>query len=366
MEENHMNVIFRTDASLQIGSGHVMRCLTLAGELKQRGADVMFVCREHPGNLIGLIEGKGYRVELLPQPPADYIATAEDVAHAPLLGVHWNQDAAETVAALDGGQPHWLVVDHYALDRRWEQILRTRVGKIMVIDDLADRHHDCDLLLDQNLYQNMETRYDALVPENCVKLLGPRHALLRPEFTAARRSLRQRDGVIRRVFVFFGGVDPTNETYRALQALAGIADRRFSVDVVVGGGNPHKEQIREFCAAHDGYIYHCQVDNMAELMSVADLAIGAGGSTTWERCSLGLPAIIVALAENQINIAESAHSANALIYIGKAAEVNAEEIAKHITAVLNDAPLIKFLSQRAQQLVEGTGVVLIVNFMGLT
>ena len=266
-----MNIVFRTDASLQIGTGHVMRCLTLADELRQRGAVVSFVCREHPGNLIGLIEGKGYSVKRLPQPTSEYFVTSEDVAHAAWLGVPWQQDATETLAALGKMQPEWLIVDHYALDCRWESILRPNVGRIMVIDDLADRSHDCDLLLDQNLYQNMATRYDELVPATCAKLLGPKYALLRPEFAQARNNLRQRDGRVRRILVFFGGVDPTNETEKAIHALVSIADRQFAVDVVVGGGNPHKQQIENLCAEHEGFHYHCQVDNMAELMAAGQI-----------------------------------------------------------------------------------------------
>ena len=204
-------------------------------------------------------------------------STSKDLAHAAWLGVPWQQDATETLAALGETQPAWLIVDHYALDLRWESILRPRVGKIMVIDDLADRPHDCELLLDQNLYQDMETRYDPLVPATCAKLLGPKYALLRPEFAQARKNLRQRDGQVMRILVFFGGVDPTNETAKAIHALASIADRQFAVDVVVGSGNPHKQQIENLCAEHEGFHYHCQVDNMAELMAAADLAIGAGG-----------------------------------------------------------------------------------------
>lgn len=165
-----MNISFRTDASLQIGTGHVMRCLTLADELRRQGADIVFICREHPGNLIDLIEGKGHPVVRLLQADAEYMATSEDVTHATWLGVSWQQDAAETLTALGNTQPEWLIVDHYALDRRWGQKLRLHVGKIMVIDDLADRLHDCDLLSDQNLYPAMESRHDKLIPDNCQKL----------------------------------------------------------------------------------------------------------------------------------------------------------------------------------------------------
>lgn len=330
MAENGMTIVFRTDSSLQIGSGHVMRCLTLADELRQRGADVMFVCRTHPGHLIGLIEDKGYKVVRLQQSESEYITTLDDVAHAAWLGVSWEQDAAETITAVGDTQPKWLIIDSYAIDRRWENKLRPHVGKIMVIDDLADRSHDCELLLDQNLYQAMEARYDNLVPGNCHKLLGPRYALLRPEFAAARKNLRQRDGAVKRILVFLGGVDSTNETEKALRALAGVSNRQLEIDVVVGGGNLRKDQIQSFCAANDGFHYHCQVDNVAELMAAADLAIGAGGATTWERCSVGLPSFVTALAENQQKLAETGARQGLFFYLGKSTAVSIEMISEAI------------------------------------
>lgn len=321
-----MTIVFRTDASLQIGSGHVMRCLTLAEELRQRGADILFICREYTGNLIDLIERKGYPAVRLKMSESAYMPASGDVAHAAWLGVSWQQDAEAVIAALRDIHPAWLIVDHYALERGWEEKLRPHVGKIMVIDDLADRPHDCDLLLDQNLYEGMETRYDNLAPNVCQKLLGPRYALIRPEFAVARKNLRQRSGEVKRVIVFFGGVDPTNETSKAVYALAGISDRQFAVDVVVGSENPHKEQIQTLCSANKGFHYHCQVDNMAAMMAAADLAIGAGGTATWERCALGLPGLVVVLAENQVDLAVTGSHYGLFFSLGAAATVSIESM----------------------------------------
>lgn len=342
-----MNITFRTDSSLQIGSGHVMRCLTLADELRQRGADIMFVCREHPGNMIGLIEAKGYPVVRLAQAEVEYAEAPEDLAHAAWLGVAWQQDAADTITAVGDTKPEWLIIDHYAIDCRWEQLLRSQVSKIMVIDDIADRSHDCDLLLDQNLYEGMETRYDNLVPKSCHKLLGPKYALLRPEFAAARKKLRKRDGQVKRVLVFFGGVDPTNETEKTLQAVAGIKDRQFDADVVVGGGNLHKEQIKRICAANDGFHYHCQVDNMAELMAAADLAIGAGGATTWERCALGLPSISVVIAKNQHDTTKAVAAVGATLCLGYCNKVIQEDIAEALRQLLRNSSKVNDMGKKA-------------------
>jgi len=358
-----MTIIFRTDASQQIGSGHVMRCLTLADELRQRGAEVLFVCREHPGHLISLVEGKGYPVIRLRPADVEYTVSPEDVAHAAWLGVSWQQDAADTITALGETQPQWLVVDCYALDYRWEKTLRPYVGKIMVIDDLADRPHECELLLDQNLYQSMETRYENLVPGNCQKLLGPSYALLRPEFAAARKNLRRRNGHVRRVLVFFGGVDPTNETEKALQVLAGIADRQFNVDVVVGGGNLHKEQIQNFCAAHDGFHYHCQVDNMAELMAAADLAIGAGGTATWERSSVGVPSIITAVAVNQKELVETGALKGLLFNLGEAHPVSSEKLLNALKFSVSFPETLQYYSANCLSTVDARGTNRIANLL---
>ena len=350
-----MNILFRTDSSLQIGSGHVMRCLTLADDFKLRGAVVTFICRNLPGNMIGLIEGKGYQAKYLTEPIAEYVILPEDVAHAPWLGVSWDQDAAETITAVGDMQPDWLIIDSYAIDRRWENKLRPFVNKIMVIDDLADRPHNCDLLLDQNLYQAMEARYDNLVSAKCHKLLGPKYALLRPEFAIARKNLRQRDGVVKRILVFFGGIDSTNETEKTLQVLIGISNRQFDIDVVVGGGNARNEEIQKFCMTHEGFNYHCQVDNMAELMAAADLALGAGGSTTWERCSVGLPSLITVLAENQQELAETGARQGMFFYLGRSETVSTEKIMDTIRIFSSSPECVQSYSTHALAAVDAKG-----------
>lgn len=220
-----MKVAFRADASVGIGSGHVMRCLTLAGELKEAGAQIIFICRECEGNLCDLIEKQGI-------PVARISGELQS----------WEADAFQSLEALKKyGKADWLVVDHYSLDHRWEAGIRNAAEKIMVIDDLADRIHDNDLLLDQNLYEDLENRYNGLAPPHCIKLLGPRYALLRPEFRKARASLRKRDGIIRRILVSFGGSDPSNETAKALEAIGLLGKPEIAVDVVVGSSNPHRE-----------------------------------------------------------------------------------------------------------------------------
>lgn len=354
-----MKVFIRADASTQIGTGHVMRCLTLAGDLRQFGMEVSFISRVLPGNLCDYVESKGFKVHRLYEEvdlAGDYWAW---------LGENWLIDAKmtqEIILNQAGDQSDIdnvntesksrkqgflrdeslinkssqiaaevfsdsgvglglesrinLVVDSYALDFKWEKFLRPYVNKIMVVDDLANRNHDCDLLLDQNYYRDMAHRYDGLVPSICRKLLGPEYALLRPDFHQAKKTLRKRDGKIRRILVFFGGSDPTNETKKALEAIRRLNRPDIAVDVVVGAGNPYREKIKEICGKMPNVTYYCQVENMAELMAAADLAIGAGGTTTWERLYLELPTIAIAVAENQVETLEVLAKVGRVHYLG--------------------------------------------------
>lgn len=352
-----MWVVFRADASLQIGSGHVMRCLTLAGELRRQGVRVSFVSRLLEGHMCDHCERAGFEVFRLPLPPAVPLLRSTPLPHAMWAGVEPARDAEETAQLLARlpRSPEWLVVDHYALDVGWEAVMRRHACRIMAIDDLADRRHDCDLLLDQNLHQQPDERYRALLPERCRTLLGPGYALLRPEFAEARGSLAPRDGRVRRLHLFFGGSDPGNETAKALRAVTLLQRPELTVEVVVGASNPHREELRQLCAATAGAVFHCGVDNMAQLMSRADCAIGAGGSATWERCCLGLPTLVLSLAENQVPIARECSRAGACRYLGAAQEIGSRRLAAALRHMLQEPMLLAGCAQKGMALVDGHG-----------
>lgn len=308
-------VAIRVDSSTIIGSGHLMRCLTLAKRLRKNdNADVHFISRDLEGNLHNLIHSQGFDLIILPHHDIDVSLTGYET----WLTVPKSVDAMETAKILKSlGPIDKLVIDSYAIDVEWEIIVRAFVEEIFVIDDLANRQHDCDVLLDQNFYLNMENRYKHLVPAHCKLKLGPEYALFREEFYEAKKHLRRRDGSIKNILVFYGGVDLTNETMKALQALVELNLPNIKVNVVVGAGNANKANVEEYCKLH-GFNYYCQVDNMAELMNQADLALGAGGTTTWERCFLGLPSIVTSIAENQEVGARDMSNKNYLVYLGKA------------------------------------------------
>jgi len=344
-----MNIIFRVDASINIGSGHVMRCLTLAKQLqKEKNAKVYFISRKLEGNLIDLIRSKEFEVKILPK--VDNVFNNLE-GYQKWLTVSQQFDVEQTIQILTDLDISidLLIIDSYAIDIEWENKIRPYVKKIMVIDDLANRKHDCDILLDQNFYLNMEERYNGLVPINCKLFLGPRYVILREEFYEVKKHLRHRNGNIKNIFVFFGGIDITNETMKTLRAIILLKQKDIVVNVVVGKNNPYKESIEKFCRKYDNINYYCQVDNMAELMNEADLAIGAGGTTTWERCFLGLPSLVIAVAENQIEIAKNCDG-KILIYLGVNLEIDEKDIYKYIKGIKKDklVQMINFIKNEGK------------------
>ena len=348
-----MKIAVRVDASYQIGTGHFMRCLTLADALQKRGAQVRFVSRHLPVYLQDMLKGKGHQFVLL-QSKAENTC-GNGLAHAHWLGTGQLADVQDSIGALSDQKWDWMVVDHYSLDIVWESQIRLVVPRIFVIDDIADRCHDCNVLLDQNFYENIDARYLGKVPERCVTLLGPQYALLRDEFSQLHQLIRPRTGPVRRILVFFGGVDADNYTGRAVKALAGLSLEDVVVDVVIGAQHPCREQIRVACSI-SMFNFYVQTDQLAELMSAADISIGAGGSATWERCCLGLPVLVMSLANNQIEIAKAV----GLLGIGQylASDV-ADDVLLFRNAILDllksSKRLLEF-SKNAHVIVDGLGI----------
>jgi UDP-2,4-diacetamido-2,4,6-trideoxy-beta-L-altropyranose hydrolase len=333
-------ILFRCDASLSIGSGHVMRCRTLARELQRRGAEIVFLCRRQPGDLIGLLEQEFLVLAL----PEQHLAACEGLEERQLygawLGCSQGQDAAQCLEALARAgitMAHWLGVDHYGLDATWESQLQAGLGddappKLLVIDDLADRLHQSDLLLDQNFFGEVtEQRYQGLLSPHCRQLLGPHYALLGPEYAQLHPLVPPRTELLR-VLVFFGGVDPANLTGRALEALMDPSLDHLAVDVVLGRQSPHRQEVAELVARRPYTCLHGPLPSLAGLIARADLAIGAGGATTWERACLGLPSLVVAIAANQLPFAQALDQAGYLQLLGDGASVSVEQIRSALLA----------------------------------
>ncbi|WP_088071941.1 UDP-2,4-diacetamido-2,4,6-trideoxy-beta-L-altropyranose hydrolase [Gottfriedia luciferensis] len=348
------HIFFRVDASYEIGTGHVMRCLTLAKLFTNFDISISFICRDLPGNLIKLIMDLGYEVHILPSSSKVSETKIVKNPYGGWLNVDWKTDVIQTVGIISKVTTNYcLLIDHYAIDSNWEKLFYSYTGKqIIVIDDLANRSHFCNILLDQNITNNKE-RYDDLVPINCVKFIGIEYVILRTEFYVEKQKVKERDGKIRRILVFFGGSDPTNETLKTIQILKKPAYSDIHIDIVVGNTNLNKELIKSLCDNVPNFYFHCQISYIAKLMRLADISIGAAGTTTWERCYLGLPTLTIETAENQNDITNIANDIGVICNLGKSSLVTKERIEQELNFLMQNPMKVIKMSQKALGLMGG-------------
>ncbi len=230
-----------------------------------------------------------------------------------------------------------LVVDHYALDSRWERVIAPEVRRILVIDDLANRSHSCSMLLDQNYRHAHDVAYADLVNAECEILSGPRYALLRTEFRNHARGRAERLPPFQRLLISFGGVDSANASAAVLGALDRSRIQPFEVEVVLGPGSVHLSQIADLCASRDHWRLLYSVPNMASLLECTDLVIGAGGGSLWERLYLGVPCLAYSVAPNQDAQLQALGSASMLSYAGVFAERTAAQLEQDLEGAWEDA-----------------------------
>lgn len=353
-------IVLRVDAGLEIGTGHVIRCLTLADALRAAGAEPVFVTRAHRGNVITEITARGHRAEILPgNTGIDYGAHPAPPDYAPWLEADWRTDAAATRAVLEAESASWLVMDHYALDAAWQKVALPTDVSLLVLDDLADRPHCADLLLDQNFGRKAED-YAGLVPDSCTLKIGPAHALLRPEFAQLRpNALARREALDRpkTLLVTLGGIDKDNVATRVLDALADApAARSQRVTVVMGSGAPHLGAVRDRAAMMPMPVeVVAGVSNMGAHMMLSDLCIGAVGATAWERCALGLPTLQVVLADNQRKVAQAMAARGLSLALP---EPDAPEFASAVAAGLDwhaNVTRYRAMARAAALLTDGSG-----------
>jgi len=345
-----------------MGIGHVMRCVTLAGCLRDRGLGILFVCRDHPGNMAELLRERSYDCALLPR-SGNAERPAIDSDYGNWLGATQAQDAEQTIRALGGAHADWLIVDHYGLDSEWEGRMRAHAKNLLVIDDLASRRHDCDILIDQNFTTSTQDRYAGLIPAGCRPLYGPHFAMLADEYRRRRINSRPRDGHVSRIMIFFGGSDPLNLTGMALEALYDPEFRDLEVDVVVGVNNPHRQSLEKSAHGRPGTRLYGPQPQLADLMAEADLSIGAGGVTTWERMCVGLPSIVVSIAENQVPACLSMAEAGLIVYAGHHAAVGVSDLIAAVRRVVGEPDLLAEISSRGRRTVDGWGAQRIVESM---
>jgi len=340
-----MRVLIRADASPTIGSGHIARCLTLARVLRGQGSHVAFACRRLPGHRLDALRAEGFETFALPERYA-----AEDPQQAIESMLPWQADIDALGLQLEGqAEFDWIVVDHYGLDHHWQTAARRWAHRIAAVDDLATRRYSVDLLLNQNL-SGLSENYAPLLPEGCRTLLGPRYAMLREEFRCPAIEIKPK---ARRVLVNFGGFDAAQQTHHAMLALADFAE--LQVDFVAGADNPAWAQMQALAETRPNWRLHSFVSDFYQRMTEADLFIGAGGGTSWERAAMGLPTICIAVSNNQQANGEVMAAAGAHVFMGAREQVSVEQLRDAIGFVTGNHYLRRSLAERSRQLVDGRG-----------
>lgn len=333
------DIYFRADSSIDIGTGHIMRCLTLADVLRKKGSKIHFICREYKGNINHIIKKRGYIVHGLP----------------PRIMNKTDMLLTEEILKKKNRRPDWLVSDHYGIDASWETHIKGCVQRLMVIDDFTDRRHNCDLLLNQNLYKDMEKRYKGMVPEGCRMLLGTQYTLLREQFLALRKRRKGFNKDIKRIMIFIGGTDSENVTMKALEAVKLLNRSDTEIDVIVGATNPRGNNIKRMCDTIPNTHYYCQIDNMEELLFKTDIAIGSGGSASWERCFVGVPSIIMNFADNQKEISENLHRKGIAVNLGWHNTLKPKDIADAVLDLIGNPIKRMRMILKGKKIVDGKG-----------
>jgi UDP-2,4-diacetamido-2,4,6-trideoxy-beta-L-altropyranose hydrolase len=348
-----MTVLFRADASAEIGTGHVMRCLALAGAVKAQGGDSVFACREIPPLLADRITADGHGLQYLIPSDGDNSAKGNDIPYAHWLKAPWQDDAVETNEIADEVSADWIVVDHYGLDADWEQAVAVNGRRVAAMDDLADRRHAVALLSDPSLVAKPHARYRDLTPPGAQLQLGPRYAALRSEFAAAPPRITDASGDPMRFLIAFGGVDAAGMTRVAIEALAAIVQPGDHAHVVVGAAHEGRAAIAGRCAEL-GWTCHVNSSRMGQLMAATDMAIGAGGSMVWERMAMGLPTIAVIVADNQRDQVNEAAALGLLVAMEQA-EADAAALQAAIAALRADRKRREDMAASCRRRVDGDG-----------
>ena len=355
-----MKAVFRVDSSSKIGFGHVIRCLTLADALQARGVATTFICRDHDGNITEKITKKNHQLILLKKEKIEEKRFDKVSEADKWLGAPWNIDLAQTKAHLKKITPDWLIVDHYSIDEKWQSEVIQQCDNLLVIDDLANRNHICNMILDQNYYLDMHKRYNDRVPEDCVQLLGPKYALLQPEFLKLRKETKIRKLPIKKVMIFFGGSDNFNLTDIAINALEEFLEELESIDIVLPSHNQNYESIKRRADLHEKINLYSDLPSLAPLMQKADLAIGAGGTTNWERFCLGLPSLVILIADNQKNTCVDLHNEKKIRLLGDARNFDEDKLIKGLKAILSYKDYNQW-SKTIMSLCPGNGAELVAN-----
>lgn len=333
-----MQVNFRVDSSKNIGSGHVIRCLRIANKLRDKNADCSFICKELSGNLIKLIKDHGFKVFLLTNEIIKYNENSSIIVDKLF---NWKNDALQTAKILKNLQTNTLIVDHYDIDKKWEEYQKPYCKKIMAIDDLDNRIHSVDIILDQNLFPNIQRRY-LNSNKNCKKFIGLEYAFLDPNFIKKRKLIKRQKKEVSKIFIYLGNTGSSNILRRILKVFIDNSLNKFKVEVIFTGDAEERNKIINLSKNHKFIKLLDTQPNLADIMSSADLSIGAGGLTTWERIYLGLPSAVVTVADNQKECSEYLNSLGLIWLIGHHDQVGDNKITDDIKKLLSSENLFDF------------------------
>ena len=358
-----MRVVFRTDASPRIGSGHLRRCLTLATELRKRGAEVTFVVREHAPGWYLPLDLAGFPRQVLPAPRQT--DRGSDGDYERWLGVSQDQDSTETCDVMGPGAA-LLVVDHYGLDDRWERQMHSQASTIMAIDDLASRRHEVDVLLDQNMAIDPTARYRGLVGPDTRLLVGPSVALLDPSFRQIRSVMpaQRLDDGAGSVLVYLGASDMFELTVPVARGLLRSIDPSRRVEVVVRSGSSAAQELRALETHTPQLRVWEDVPSLAGLFATCDMAVGAGGATALERLCLGVPTVLVSVAENQLSACNAMADLGLARYLGEAAKLAPEQVVDEAVRLLGDPESRSSMAHQGRRLVDGLGALRVAEVIG--
>ena len=338
-------IYFRCDSSSDIGSGHVIRCLTLANFLKKKGLFTTFICKETEGNLFDVILKHNHNLVVLSNNKKNI----------------WEDDAQEIIDKIKdfNSSKDWMVVDHYFLNKDWETRISSKLYKLFIIDDLCDRPHYGNILLNQNYLPGIRSQYKKILSSKTKILLGPKYALLSPEYKATRKLIKiNKKKKLQRVFIFFGASDDKEQTIKCLSILSKLNFKLLKIDIVIGLANKKKKLIEEITDKIDNATLHVQIPSLCNLMKNADLYLGSGGTTTWERCCLGLPSIVISTSGNQVRQNEYLFKKGVIKYLGKAESVSEENIRTALLMFAEGYDSTK-MSKKALKITNGNGAELV-------
>lgn len=355
-----MRVAVRTDATVEIGIGHVKRCLALAQALRAMGAELLFVMRPGDVDAAAMVAAEGFDSCALSVPAGDFAPAADDLSHAGWARVAWDADATETVAALSAWPPDWLIVDHYAFDARWQDAVRAGLGcRLAAVDDLADRPHSVDLLIDHGYAADHRAKYGAFAARVPRLLGGPHYALLGAVYADADRNPAA--APVRSVGVFMGGVDAFDFSATTIRALRDALGFDGDIEVASTSANPHLAPLRTLAAAQRVELLLDRPE-LSGFFARHELHVGAGGGATWERCCIGAPTLAIVTAANQRAVLKPLAELGVVEAFEPAADA-AATLAVAIAHLIADDDRRQRLAASARRLVDGRGAARVAEAM---